>query len=260
MSQQREVNVLRYVPTASPMHGVWAGTKLVCVFALGIATFAKPVWTTIGIGAAVVAMAIVASRLPRGVVGHPPVWIWWGLGIGAVQAFLAFGKPNVHIAGATIGLGGLLDYLRFTAIGLELVVLGLVLGWTTQRADIALAVDKLAAPARWLRLPIDEIVLAIGLSVRCLPLLMSDVTVLRAAWRVRAPATRMSFNDRAQEIRDMLVAIIVSALRRAREMADAIDARGGPRSPYAETHVRPSLADAAALAVVAVAVVLIALL
>src|SRR5205807_8452451 len=118
-----------------------------------------------------------AARLPRGVLGHPPPWIWLGLGVGAVLAFLAFGKPNVHIAGATVGLGGLLEFLRFASIGLVLVALSALVGWTTRLADIAQAVDRLAAPARAVRLPVDEVVLAIGLSVRCLPLITSDVTV-----------------------------------------------------------------------------------
>ena len=260
MTRQREVNLLRYVPGSTPLHRMWAGTKIACLFAIGVTTFAKPEWTTIAIVAGIGLLVTLIARLPRGVVGHPPVWFWWGIGITGVLSLLAFGKPNVHVAGSTIGLGGLLDFLRFTTIGLELVVLSFFLGWTTQLADIGLAVDRLAAPARLVRLPVDEVVLAIGLSVRCLPLITSDVTVLRGAWRVRAPVVHMSFRDRTQELRDLLVAVVVSALRRAREMADAIDARGGPRSPYHDTRVQLSIVDAVAVLVVGIAIVLIVVL
>ena len=256
-TRQRELNLLRYVPSSSPVHRMWAGTKIVGLVTLGVATFAKPQWTTIAIVACAAVLLRLAARLPRGVLGHPPLWIWWGIGLYNGLSFLAFGKPNVHIAGATVGLGGLLDSLRFTAIGLVLVVLGMLVGWTTQLADIAQAVDRLAAPARAVRLPVDEVVLAIGLSVRCLPLITSDVTVLRGAWRVRAPVVRLSLRDRIQEIRDLLVAVIVSALRRAREMAEAIDARGGPRSPYRQTSVRLGAPDAVALALIAATVALV---
>jgi energy-coupling factor transport system permease protein len=254
--RQRELNVFRYVPSSSPAHRMWAGTKIACLAALGIAAFAKPQWTTIGIIAAVAVVYTMVAQLPRGVVGQPPVWLWIGIAIGAFFAFFAFGKPDVHVAGVAIGLGGLLQFLRFTALGFVLVALGMLLGWTTQLADVSGAVDRLAAPARVVRLPVDEIVLAIGLSVRCLPLLASDVRVLRAAWRVRAPVRRMTPRERVQEFRDLLVAELVSSLRRAREMADAIDARGGPRHGTPDP-VRLGLVDLGAVAVVLAAIALI---
>lgn len=260
--RERELNILRYVPSSSPAHRMWAGTKLVCFTALALATFTKPLWTTIGVDAAVVALFVLAARLPRGVVGHPPLWIWWGIGVSAVLAVFAGGKPTVHLLGVAVALGGLLDFLRITCIGLLFVALGMTLGWTTRLADIAGAVDALAAPARVVRLPADEVVLAIGLSVRCLPLVISDLTVLRGAWRVRAPVGPMSWRERVLEMRDLLVAAIVSSMRRAREMADAIDARGGPRSPYAgrRRHVHLGPVDGAAVLVVVAAIAAIALI
>lgn len=263
MTTQREITLLRYVPSSSPVHRMWAGTKIAALFVLGVAVFAKPLWTSIAVIWVVVAAFAFASRLPRGVIGHPPRWIWVGIGVAGALSLLAFGKPDVHIAGATIGLGGLLDFLRFTMLGLALVAMGMLLGWTTPLADVAGAVDRLAAPARALRLPVDEMVLAIGLSVRCLPLLTGDVGTLRAAWRVRAPVRRMTLRDRVQELRDLLVAVLVSSLRRAREMAEAIDARGGPRGPYRSLHarrVRLGAPDAVATAVVCGAIAAIVLL
>lgn len=251
--RQRELNLFRYVPSSSPAHRMWAGTKIACLGALGLAAFAKPSWTTIGVVAVVGLLYAVVARLGRGTVGRPPVWLWIGIAISAFFSFLAFGKPTVHVAGVAIGMGGLLQFLRFTALGFVLVALGMLLGWTTQLADVSGAVDRLAAPARVLRLPVDEVVLAIGLSVRCLPLLATDVRVLRAAWRVRAPVRRMTPRERIQEFRDLLVAELVSSLRRSREMADAIDARGGPRHG-APAPVRLGLPDASAVLMVVVAI------
>jgi len=150
-------------------------------------------------------------------------------------------------------------FLRTTSIGLELISLGLLLGWTTQLADVGAAVHRLAAPARFVRLPVDEIVLAIGLSVRCLPLLADDVRTLQAAWRVRAPVKKMTPRERVQEVRDLLIAALVSSLRRAREMGEAIDARGGPQHAPRD-RVRLHLVDYAAIFVAISAAAAIALL
>jgi energy-coupling factor transporter transmembrane protein EcfT len=257
-SRQRELNIFRYVPSSSPVHRMWAGTKLACLTLLGLALLAKPTWPAIATVAVVAAAYARASRLPRSVVGRPPNWFFIGVGIACVLSTLSFGKPDVHLSGVTIGLGGLIYFLRFTTLGLVLVSMGLMLGWTTQLADIASAVDRLAAPLRLVRVPTDEIVLSIGLSVRCLPLLAEDIKTLRAAWRVRAPVRQLSWRERVQELRDLLVAALVSSLRRAREMADAIDARGGPQRVVREG-VSLGLSDLTAVLVVVTAVALIAL-
>jgi len=257
--QQRQVNLFRYVPSNAPAHRMWAGTKIAGLAALSVSLFAKPTWPSIAVGGCVVALFVLAARLPRGVVGDPPRWLFIGIAISGFFSVLAFGAPNVHILGLSIGFGGLLLFLRVTSLGFVILSLGLMLGWTTQLADVGAAVHRLAAPARFVRLPVEEIVLAIGLSVRCLPLLADDVRTLQAAWRVRAPVKKLTTRERIEEVRDLLIAALVSSLRRAREMGEAIDARGGPhRAPRDPVRLRAP--DVAAIAVIAAAVAAIVLL
>jgi energy-coupling factor transport system permease protein len=256
--QHRQVNLFRYVPSDAPTHRMWAGTKIASLAVLSLALFAKPTWPSIAVVAAVTASYALTSRLPRSVGGSPPRWIFIGIAIGGFFTTLAFGPPNVHLFGANVGLGGLLLFLRATSIGLVLLSMGLLLGWTTQLADVGAAVHRLAAPARFVRLPVDDVVLAIGLSVRCLPLLADDVRTLHAAWRVRAPVRTLTPRERVQEVRDLLVAALVSSLRRAREMGEAMAARGGPHGAPRDP-VRLHLVDAVAIFVVAAAVAAIVL-
>src|SRR5581483_1814924 len=199
-AQQRQVNLFRYVPGTSPVHRMWAGTKIIAMAGLSFVLFAKPTWPAIAIVAAVIALYLLVARIPRGVGANPPRWIFIGLGITCVLSTLAFGPPNIPVWHFHIGLGGFIYFLRVTATGLDLIALGLLLGWTTPLADVSSAVHTLAAPARLVRLPVDDIVLAIGLSVRCLPLLADDVRTLQAAWRVRAPVRKLKANERIQEV------------------------------------------------------------
>ena len=252
-----EVNIFRYVPGNSVVFRMWAGTKLICLAAIGIALFASPTWPSISFATGLAVLYALASRLPRGVLGRPPRWFYIGLAFAGGLSFLAFGEPSVRILGQTVGLGGLLDFLRFTALGLVLAAFGLLLGWTTSLADVAAAVDRLAAPARVLHLPVDEHVVAIGLAVRCLPLLADDVRTLHAAWRMRQPAETIGRRDRIRELIDLLVASLVASLRRAREMGDAMEARGGPVGRRREK-VRIGAVDILAVAVVVATVVAMA--
>ena len=65
--------------------------------------------------------------------------------------------------------------------------------------------------------------------------------------------------EEAVNLHDLLVGALVSALRRAREMADAIDGRGGV-GPAPRLPVRLRLADYVALLVTVAAIALIVVL
>src|SRR5207302_10229973 len=61
-----ELHLLRYVPTNSPVHRLWAGTKLLALFAFGVALSLKPNWHAEGILAATLVVAVLVARIPAG--------------------------------------------------------------------------------------------------------------------------------------------------------------------------------------------------
>jgi energy-coupling factor transporter transmembrane protein EcfT len=165
----------------------------------------------------------------------------------------------VHLGGVRVGLGGLEQWARFLAIGIEVLASAALISWTTPLADLAPALGRLASPLRRLRLPVDEVIGSIALSIRCLPLLLEEVRVLTAARRTRRPDPPRNMKARADALEEMLFAALSSALRRARELAEAIEARGGTVAAVPETHGFGGV-DVVALLVVAVAAVGMALL
>ena len=243
-----EFHVLRYVPSDGPVHRLWAGTKLLAVGAVGIAVVSRPTWPAEAIAAIVLFAALALARVPAGAIPRPPKWFAYALAFGAFLAVTAGGKPEVHIEGLmTLGFGSLFEWLRFTVLTFVVLGLAIVIGWTTHLADLGPALTRLMAPLRVVRLPVDELVAAVTLSVRCLPLLTDEMRTLYAVRRLRqqtAPHSTISF------LVDLLVTALVSSLRRGRELADAIEARGGiGRAPRLPVGFRA--ADAAALVVAA---------
>jgi energy-coupling factor transport system permease protein len=97
---------------------------------------------------------------------------------------------------------------------------------------------------------VDEIVLSVALSVRCLPLLVDELRVLYAARRVRQPEIPQGARSLFNEAVDLLVSALVAATRRAQEMGAAIEARGGLRAA-SRPGPRPRLVDWAVLALAA---------
>lgn len=244
--------LLRPVPGNSVVHDLWAGTKLLTVLGISILLTFFPGWIAIGLVAALVLAAAQLAHIPRGALPDVPRWLWILLVLGAVSAAFAGGSPVVQLAGVSIGLGGLLNFLRITTLSLVLLGLGAMVSWTTNVAEIAPAVAALGRPLRWLRIPVDEWAATIALSLRAFPMLIDEFRVLYAARRMRpkrvAHTRRARRRRAAREAVDLIAAALVVTLRRADEMGDAIAARGGI-GQISAVPSRPKRADWIALAV-----------
>lgn len=241
------------IPGTSPIHELWAGTKLLVVFGISVLLTFYPGWVTIGLVWAVVAAAARAARIPRGAVPTIPRMLWLILALGGVTAALAGGSPTISIAGAHIGFGGALNFLRVTALTIVLLALGAMVSWTTNVAEIGPALATLGRPFKWLRIPVDEWAVASALALRAFPMLIDEFQVLYAARRLRPkqlPRSRKARRKQhTQELIDLLAAAVTVTLRRADEMGDAITARGGT-GQLSAVRARPKLADWVTLAIV----------
>jgi energy-coupling factor transport system ATP-binding protein len=247
--------LLRPVPGRSAIHELWAGTKLIVVFGMSLLLTLYPGWVAIGLVAALALAVAQVAHIPRGAVPSAPRWLWIPLVILAITATLAGGSPMIQVGPVSLGLGGALDFLRFTALSLVLLSLGALMSWTTDVAEIAPALAALGGRLRRLRIPIDDWSVAVALAMRTFPMLIDELRVLHAARRLRPkqiPWTRSGRLRRlAAEVIDLMVAVITVTLRRADEMGDAITARGGAGQISAAPS-QPKRADWMALSIASV--------
>jgi energy-coupling factor transport system permease protein len=251
--QRRPVVLLRPVPGPSVIHDLWAGTKLLLVAGIGVLMTFYPGWVPIGVVAALVLTAAWLARIPRGALPSIPRWLWILVMLGGVTATFAGGSPVIDFGSIEVGLGGLFNFLRITALSIVLLGLGAMVSWTTNVAEIAPAVATLGRPLRALRVPVDDWAVTLALALRAFPMLIDEFRVLYAARRLRpkeVPPTRRARRRRwAVEVIDLFAAAITVALRRADEMGDAITARGGAGQISAAPS-RPKRADWIAFAIV----------
>lgn len=230
-ANRRAVVLLRPVPGTSMVHQLWAGTKLIVVFVVSLLLSFYPGWIAIGLMALLVVVALRLARIPRSAVPSLPRWLWVLLLFGAVTAAMGGGDPVLHLASHDIEVGGLLKFLRFTALSVVLLALGAMISWTTNVADVAPAIATLFRPLKWVRIPVDDWAVALALAFRAFPMLIDEFRLLYAARRLRPrpvlPDGRARRRGRVADLVDLLAAGVTVALRRADEMGDAITARGG---------------------------------
>ncbi len=234
--QLADLHVLRFVPGDGPIHRAWAGTKILAITLVSIGLVFWPTWAAAGLAAGATGGAFLVARLPRGILPRLPRWIGLVLLAGAVLALVAGGKPQVELGHVRLGLGGLDQWAEFTLIGIEILALAALLAWTTPLADLAPALGRLLKPLRALRLPVDEMVATIALAIRCLPLLVEEMRVLAAARRTRRPERLGNLKEMSGAAEELLFTALASSLRRARELAEAIEGRGGVAVTPPETH------------------------
>ena len=240
---------LREVPGDSPVHRLWAGTKLLAVAALSLTLSFAPSWSSVGVVLVFVVVVGIIARIPLGALPRFPLVFWAFLVFGAVLTLLAGGGPVIHVAGVAIGLRGVDLYARFTAISFLLLGASMMIGWTTPVGEVAPALARLGSPLRRLRVPVDEWSMAVALCVRSLPLLIDELRTLVAARRLR-PRLEADASSTGWQAVDQLVDLVTAglavAMRRARELAEAITARGG-LSLAPSRHRGPGRADLVAL-------------
>ena len=243
--------LLRVIEADTPVHRLWAGTKLLGAVGVSLTVSLMPTWSAIAVMATFLIATSLLARVPAGAVPRPPVWFWVVVLFGAVLTVFSGGRPEIAIGGAHIGLGNLDSFVRFTLVSIVLLGAGAVIGWTTSLGDIGPAVGRLLRPLKVLRVPAEEWATAIALCIRSLPLLVEEIRTLIAARRLRPkPPARQGVVHWIDEAGDLLVAALSVALRRAAEMAEAMTARGGTASITARAP-GPRPRDAVALAVIA---------
>ncbi len=230
--QRTTVVLLRPVPGDTVIHRLWAGTKLIAVAGIGVLLTFYPGWVSIGLVAALILVSARLAHIQRGALPSIPRWLWVLIFLGGGTAAFAGGSPVIDLGSVHVELGGLITFLRITAVSIVLLGLGAMVSWTTNVAEIAPAMATLGRPLRPLRIPVDDWAVALALALRAFPMLIDEFRVLYAARRLRpklVPTTRRQLRKRwALEVVDVLAAGITVTLRRADEMGDAITARGAP--------------------------------
>ncbi len=181
-----------------------------------------------------------------------PRWFWIALAVGAILSLRSARPPLADIGPTSVSLGALEEWTRYTVLAFVVLTAAALISWTTPLAEVAPALASIGTPLRWVRLPVDEWATAAALSIRCLPLLTEEVRTLTAARRLRQrerPAHQSRIDYWVLEAQDLLMACLTVSLRRAQELGEAIDARGGFGTVRAGQG-RPRRIDLVAFAVV----------
>ena len=249
-------NLFRYVDGDTVVHKADARPKVLGLTVLVFVFSFSPGWWGVGIVWLLAAVLFGLARLPRQVLPKPPKLLLYAMAIAMFFGVVSGGDPVVNVGNLSVGLGGAIVQLRFLLVTLGLLLLAMLIGWTTPAADLPRAAAWIMAPLRWIRVPIDELVAALTLAVRALPLVADEFTTVTTLWRTRPKQPGLEgVNGRLVEGVDVFATLTTASVRRATELGEALEYRG----PMIVRHQHPRwrLADLAVLGLLAGAAVAI---
>lgn len=245
-----------YVPVDSPIHHLDPRTKLAgLVFMIVGVSVAS---SAVSIAATVAAIFLAAALCRAGW----RIWWWalgrfvWMLGIVAL-VHLWFTPLGTRIIAGTydipITVEGLQASGLFTLRLAEIIVLSMILTFTTTPRDLTRGCVRLARPLQRLHIPVDEVGLVVTLAMRFIPLLHLEVRTIMEAQAARGvPFASGGLVVRGRSLVAVLVPALAGAVRRADLLATAMAARGfSPGASRSEFRpLRFTYADALAGALV----------
>ena len=134
---------------------------------------------------------------------------------------------NLLIGPIPITYSGVWSFVSFTVVLLTLYAFSLLLTMTTSPVALIEGLTMLLAPLRRLKLPVDDFALMTLLALRFIPTLFEEVEQLTKAQAARgADLTHGTFPERFQSLTMLFVPLLQGVLRRASELATALEARG----------------------------------
>jgi energy-coupling factor transporter transmembrane protein EcfT len=142
-----------------------------------------------------------------------------------------------------------------------LVLSGAILTLTTPPSELISGLEKLLKPFKYLGVPTQDVAVMVSMALRFVPTLLEEFDRIRTAQMARGADVRTG--KPARRVRTaarMLLPLMTSALRRADELAEAMEARGYDRGPRTTLRVlKISGLDYAALSWLAIFIALMAI-
>ncbi|MCL2629975.1 MAG: energy-coupling factor transporter transmembrane protein EcfT [Firmicutes bacterium] len=224
----RDVTFGQYYPKNSFVHNIDPRVKIVLVIAYMAGVFvAKTLWAYIPV-AVFLALAVAFSRVP-------PLKVLASIkGILILVLFTSImnvffnthGEPLITLGRIKITEGGVLIAMQLSLRLVFLVCGTAVLTLTTTPTGITTGLESLLSPLKIVRFPVQDIAMIMSIALRFIPILSEETQKIILAQKARgANFERGGIIKRARALIPVLIPLLVSAFRRAEELALAMDAR-----------------------------------
>jgi energy-coupling factor transporter transmembrane protein EcfT len=224
----------QYLPGDTVVHRLDPRVKILSVVALSILIFGATPAEILLISVFLLAVIRVARMKPAQALGAlRPVAVFMAM-IFLVHLFFTEGRTILSLAPLPVRITqeGLVRGVYVTWQFAGLVLGAAVLTMTTPPSDLVGGIERLLRPLSRVGIPSQDLAVMIAMALRFMPMLLEEYDRLRMAQMARgADFTTGNLALRTRAVAALAVPLLLSAFRRADELAVAMEARGYRRGP-----------------------------
>ncbi len=222
-----DVTFGQYYPGNSLIHRIDPRMKTVLIIAMMIAIFVCKSYLSLAITllAVVIMVAISKINIKTILKGIKPIVIVV-LITTLLNLFYGSGEPIVSFWIFKITENGINNAVFMAFRVIMLIVLGLMLTYTTTPTALTDAVEALLKPLTIFKIDVHTIAMTMTIALRFIPTLLEEVEKIMAAQKSRgADMESGGLISRAKAIVPVIIPLFISSFRRANELADAMECR-----------------------------------
>ena len=224
----KDVSFGQYYPADSFLHRLDPRVKLLFLIAFIVVIFVATNFYGLAVCAAVLIAIILFSRVPVGKVLRSVRGILFLLLFTAALNVLFHKGDTVYYQKGIIciSLEGII-FSVFLALRLVLLVLcSSMLTYTTTPVALTDGVESLLTPLKWIFVPVHALALIMSIALRFIPTLTEETERIKNAQLARgANFESRNLIKKIGAVIPILVPLLLSALRKADQLGDAMEAR-----------------------------------
>ncbi len=235
----KDVSFGQYYPIDSPVHRLDPRLKLLFLIVYIAAIFVADSFWGLLACAGVLLFSVLLSRVPFGKVLRAVKGVIFLVIFTAVINVLFYAGETVYWSWGIFSVSK--EGMVFSAFLILRIVLLVIcsslLTYTTTPVSLTDGVESLLSPLKVIRFPVHELALIMSIALRMIPVLSEETARIQNAQKARgADFESGNLIKRIGAFIPILVPLILSALRRADELGDAMEARcymgGKKRTKY----------------------------
>jgi len=222
-----DITIGQYFPGNSLLHKMDARMKIVLLLFLMVSVFLCRNYFALGLVFALTLVLVLTSKIkPRVILKGLKPLLFIVILTSLLNLFYGTGNTVAKFWIFKITDGGIHSAVFMSVRIVLLVVIGLMLTYTTTPTALTDALESLLKPLTVFKVDIHSIAMTMTIALRFIPILLEEVEKIMAAQKSRgADMESGGLIKRAKAIVPILIPLFISSFRRANELADAMECR-----------------------------------